>query len=69
MIRRWQRELKQKEVLSRFYSGAETLIESEIEVNRLLAELRGSSQEVVHSRNGCRGMESRSCVSSQWSAR
>ena len=45
MIRRWQRELQQKEVLSRFYSGAEALIENEIELNRLLDELRALAKK------------------------
>ncbi len=45
MIRRWQRELQQKDLLSRFYSGAEALIESEIELNRLLGELRSLAKK------------------------
>ena len=40
MIRRWQRELKQKSVLAQFYAGADALVEREVEVSKLLAELR-----------------------------
>jgi len=39
MIRRWQRELKQKNVLAQFYAGAAALIDRGVEVTRLLSEL------------------------------
>lgn len=39
MIRRWQRELKQKAILAQFYSSADALLDREIEVTKLLAEL------------------------------
>lgn len=39
MIRRWQRELKQKAILAQFYTNADVLLDGEIDVNRLLAEL------------------------------
>lgn len=39
-IRRWQRELKQKAVLAQFFMDADALLEREVEVVRLLAELR-----------------------------
>lgn len=40
MIRRWERELKQKTLLAHFYGGAEVLLEREVAVSKLLAELR-----------------------------
>jgi hypothetical protein len=40
MIRRWQRELKQKAVLSQFYANADALLVREVEVSRLLDELK-----------------------------
>lgn len=40
LIRRWQRELKQKTVLAQFYSSADALINEEIDVTKLLAQLR-----------------------------
>ena len=39
-IRRWQRELKQKAVLAQFFMDADTLLAREVEVVRLLAELK-----------------------------
>jgi len=39
-IRRWQRELKQKAVLAQFFMDADALLEREVEVVRLLAELK-----------------------------
>ena len=40
MIRRWQRELKQKTILAQFYAGADALLDREVEVTKLLAELK-----------------------------
>lgn len=40
MIRRWKRDLKQKDQLSIFYAAAEGLVERQIDVVRLIAELR-----------------------------
>ena len=40
LIRRWQRELKQKTVLAQFYSSADALLDREIDVTKLLAELK-----------------------------
>lgn len=40
MIRRWQRELQQKTFLARFYVDADALLDREVDVTRLLAELR-----------------------------
>ena len=40
MIRRWQRELKQKTILAQFYASADALLEREIEVTSLLVELK-----------------------------
>jgi hypothetical protein len=40
LIRRWERELKQKTILAQFYSGADALLYREIDVVKLLAELR-----------------------------
>ena len=42
-ISRWQRELKQKRVLSDFFSAAEAEIEREIDVAKLLSSLRAIS--------------------------
>ncbi len=39
-IRRWQRELKQKTILAQYYSSADALLDREIEVARLLVELK-----------------------------
>jgi len=44
MIRRWQRELKQKAVLARFYTDADAMLEREVEVSRLVAELRAMAK-------------------------
>lgn len=43
MIRRWQRELKQKTILARFYSSADVLLDKEAYVTKLLAELKALS--------------------------
>ena len=40
MIRRWQRELKQKSILAQFYASADALLDREIDVTKLLAELK-----------------------------
>ena len=40
MIRRWQRELKQKNVLAQFYSNADVLLDEEAYVTKLLTELK-----------------------------
>jgi hypothetical protein len=40
MIRRWQRELRQKTILAQFYADADALLDREMEVARLLGELR-----------------------------
>lgn len=40
LIRRWQRELKQKTVLAQFYSSADALLNEEIDVTKLLAQLK-----------------------------
>lgn len=40
LIRRWERELKQKTLLAHFYGGAEVLLEREVGVSKLLAELK-----------------------------
>jgi hypothetical protein len=40
MIRRWQRELKQKTILAQFYASADALLDREIEVTSLLGELK-----------------------------
>jgi hypothetical protein len=40
MIRRSQRELKQKTVLAQFYDSAEAVLERELEVSKLIAELK-----------------------------
>ena len=40
MIRRWQRELKQKSILAQFYANADALLDREVEVTKLLAELK-----------------------------
>jgi len=45
LIRRWQRELKQKELLARFYARSNPLLDSEVDVNRLLTELRSLARE------------------------
>jgi hypothetical protein len=39
MIRRWQRELKQKSILAQFYADADAQLEREVEVTKLLADL------------------------------
>lgn len=46
MIRRWQRELKQKGVLGEFYAKADALLDKELDVRRLLTELRGLAKQV-----------------------
>jgi hypothetical protein len=40
MIRRWQRELKQKTILAQFYASADALLDREVEVAKLLVELK-----------------------------
>lgn len=40
MIRRWQRELKQKTILAQFYVDADALLDREVDVSRLLAALK-----------------------------
>lgn len=40
MIRRWQRELKQKKLLAEFYEQAEDLLDREVGISKLLAELK-----------------------------
>jgi hypothetical protein len=40
LIRRWQRDLKQKGILAKYYAEADALIDREIEITRLLTELR-----------------------------
>ena len=40
LIRRWQRELKQKTVLAQFYSDAGALLDGEVDVAKLLAQLK-----------------------------
>jgi hypothetical protein len=40
LIRRWQRELKQKAILAQFYASADALLYREVDVAQLLAELR-----------------------------
>jgi len=43
LIRRWQRELKQKPVLAKLYDAAEVLVDREFEVRKLLRELNALS--------------------------
>ena len=69
MIRRWQRELKQKTILAQFYASADALLDREIEVARLLVELKALATRVVFSCGRGTGMEPGSCVASQRSAR
>jgi hypothetical protein len=45
MIRRSQRDLKQKAILAPFYSSAETLLDQGIDVTKLLAELKALSSK------------------------
>lgn len=45
LIRRWQRDLKQKTVLAEFYAKADALLDKELDVRRLLAELRGLAKQ------------------------
>ncbi len=40
LIRRWQRELKQKTILAQFYVSADALLYREVDVAKLLAELK-----------------------------
>jgi hypothetical protein len=40
MIRRWQRELKQKTILAQFYARADALLDREVYVAKLLPELK-----------------------------
>jgi len=40
LIRRWQRELKQKSVLAQFYSKADALLEQHVDASGLLAQLK-----------------------------
>ena len=40
MIRRWQRELKQKTILAQYYSKADALLDREVYVAKLLPELK-----------------------------
>jgi len=40
LIRRWERELKQKTILTNFYTKADAMVDREIEVTRLLSELQ-----------------------------
>jgi len=40
MIRRWQRDLKQKNLLKMYYADAEAMVERQVDVAKLLAELR-----------------------------
>ena len=40
LIRRWQRELKQKTVLAEFYAGAVAVLDREVEVTKLITELK-----------------------------
>jgi hypothetical protein len=40
LIRRWQRELKQKTILAQFFASADALLYREVEVVKLLAELK-----------------------------
>jgi hypothetical protein len=51
LIRRWQRELRQKAVLSRFYADADALLEREVEVSRLLTELKALSSKTFSQAN------------------
>jgi hypothetical protein len=47
MIRRWQRELKQKTILARFYADADALLDLEVEVTKLLVELKALAKRAV----------------------
>lgn len=40
MIRRWQREVSQKEILARFYGSAGSFIDREIDTRKLISDLR-----------------------------
>lgn len=40
LIRRWERELKQKSILAEFYTKADAMVDREIEATRLLSELQ-----------------------------
>jgi hypothetical protein len=40
LIRRWQRELKQKSILAHYYTSAESLTDGELDANKLLVALR-----------------------------
>ena len=57
-IRRWQRELKQKTILAQYYSSADALLDREIEVARLLVELKALAARTLpmprQRRNGTR---------------
>ena len=49
LIRRWQRELRQKPVLAQLYDAAEGLVDREFEVKKLLRELKAlSSKTFAH---------------------
>jgi hypothetical protein len=50
MIRRWQRELKQKKLLAEFYEQAEDLLDREVGVSKLLVELKAlATRTFTHS--------------------
>lgn len=51
MIQRAQRELRQKEVLTRFYGGAEPLIDSDVDVEKLLGGLRTLAKKMFSHEN------------------
>src|SRR4029450_4524702 len=40
MIRRWQRDLKQKQLLAVYYTNAESMVERQVDVTKVLAEFR-----------------------------
>lgn len=45
LIRRWQRELRQKTILAQFYAEADVLVDREVDVSRLLVELKSLSSK------------------------
>jgi hypothetical protein len=49
MIRRWQRESKQKQVLAEYFAGAELLVDQESNVTKLLPALKSLSSRTFAS--------------------
>ena len=69
MIRRWQRELKQKTILAQFYSSADALLDRRDRRHQVTRRTQGTVNEDLFSRGSRAGVEPGGSLACQWRTR